>query len=305
MATFDAEHDEAIEEKLINEEYKIWKKNTPFLYDLVITHSLEWPSLTVQWMPDVTQQEGKDYATHRLILGTHTSSEEQNYLMIADVELPTQQALVDTRKYDDERGEHGGFGGASGRIKIKIRINHDGEVNRARYMPQNHSIIATKTPSSVVNVFDYTKHSSEPERDGKCNPDLRLLGHTKEGYGLSWNPVKEGELLSASDDKTVCMWDIRAAPKGEKQLDAKTIYRGHTEIVEDVAWHGLHQSLFGSVGDDKKLLIWDTRSHVTDKASHSVEAHTSEVNCLSFNPFCEFIVATGSADKTVGQWDLR
>ena len=36
-------------------EYKIWKKNTPFLYDLVITHALEWPSLTAQWLPEVTQ----------------------------------------------------------------------------------------------------------------------------------------------------------------------------------------------------------------------------------------------------------
>lgn len=39
------------EERLINEEYKIWKKNTPFLYDLVITKALEWPSLTCQWLP--------------------------------------------------------------------------------------------------------------------------------------------------------------------------------------------------------------------------------------------------------------
>ena len=36
---------------VIDEEYKIWKKNTPFLYDLVMTHALEWPSLTVQWLP--------------------------------------------------------------------------------------------------------------------------------------------------------------------------------------------------------------------------------------------------------------
>ena len=73
----------------MNEEYKVWKKNTPFLYgaeegglptpgaracesasqrialidlltlpvslrmlsDLVITHALEWPSLTAQWLP--------------------------------------------------------------------------------------------------------------------------------------------------------------------------------------------------------------------------------------------------------------
>ena len=40
--------DEAVEERGINEEYKIWKKNTPFLYDLVMTHALEWPSLTAQ-----------------------------------------------------------------------------------------------------------------------------------------------------------------------------------------------------------------------------------------------------------------
>ncbi len=41
------------EEKIRNEEYKIWKKNSPFLYDLVVTHALQWPTLTVQWMPDV------------------------------------------------------------------------------------------------------------------------------------------------------------------------------------------------------------------------------------------------------------
>lgn len=32
---------DAVEERVINEEYKIWKKNTPFLYDLVMTHALE------------------------------------------------------------------------------------------------------------------------------------------------------------------------------------------------------------------------------------------------------------------------
>lgn len=44
---------------------------------------------------------------------------------------------------------------------------------------------------------------------GECNPDLRLKGHLKEGYGLSWNPNLSGNLLSASDDhvrdqKTSC-----------------------------------------------------------------------------------------------------
>lgn len=69
---FTSAYDEAVEERVVNEEYKIWKKNTPFLYDLVMTHALEWPSLTAQWLPDVTKPEGKDYSVHRLLLGTHT-----------------------------------------------------------------------------------------------------------------------------------------------------------------------------------------------------------------------------------------
>jgi hypothetical protein len=40
------------------------------------------------------------------------------------------------RGYDEERGEVGGFGSSAGRITIVQQINHDGEVNRARYCPQ-------------------------------------------------------------------------------------------------------------------------------------------------------------------------
>lgn len=32
---------------------------------------------------------------------------------------------------------------------------------------------------------------------------------------------------------------------------------------------------------------------------HAGEAHQAEVNCLAFNPFNEYVLATGSADKTV------
>jgi hypothetical protein len=46
-----AEYQDEIEENTINEEYRVWKKNAAFLYDTVLTHPLEWPSLTVQWLP--------------------------------------------------------------------------------------------------------------------------------------------------------------------------------------------------------------------------------------------------------------
>ena len=44
--------DEETENKIINEEYKTWKKNAPFLYDMILSTALDWPTLTTQWFPD-------------------------------------------------------------------------------------------------------------------------------------------------------------------------------------------------------------------------------------------------------------
>lgn len=221
---------------------------------------------------------------------------------------PKSDCPITHRNCDIDRlvfPEFGGFGSVNGKIEINIKINHDGEVNRARYLPQNPTIIATKSPSSDVLVFDYTKHPSKPDPNGLCQPDLRLKGHQKEGYGLSWNPKRSGYLLSASDDNTICMWDINTSPRDQRIIDALSIFTGHSSVVEDVSWHLLHEHIFGSVADDRQLMIWDTRTSVTNRPSQSVDAHAAEVNCISFNPFSEYILATGSADRTVALWDLR
>lgn len=68
----------------------------------------------------------------RLLLGTHTSEGEQNYLMRAQVQLPLEDTETDARQYDEDRGEVGGFGAAAGKVQVIQQINHDGEVNRAR-----------------------------------------------------------------------------------------------------------------------------------------------------------------------------
>lgn len=287
------------EEKLINEEYKIWKKNSPFLYDLVMTHALEWPTLTCQWFPDLNENK-----IQRILIGTHTSEGAQNYLQIANVQLPDSDMAATS--YDADRKEHGGYNGPDSKLSITQKINHDGEVNRARYMPSNPDIIATRTILGPVYIFDRTKHPSTPSPDGICSPDLKLVGHSKEGYGMSWHPRVPGSLLTASEDTTICAWDLNAWVRDKGAvLEPTRVYTGHTAWVEDVAWSSLVEQVFASVGDDKKLMIWDTRTTSASKPNFSVDAHTAEINCVSFNPKNEFILATGSADKTVALWDMR
>ena len=103
------------------------------LFAYLSTICSKYSSLTAQWLPDVTRAEGKDYSVHRLILGTHTS-DEQNHLLIASVQLPNEDAQFDASHYDNEKGEFGGFGSVSGKIEIEIKINHEGILYLAQYL---------------------------------------------------------------------------------------------------------------------------------------------------------------------------
>ncbi|XP_076929911.1 histone-binding protein MSI1-like [Bidens hawaiensis] len=170
-------------------------------------------------------------------------------------------------------------------------------------MPQDPFIIATKTASSEVHIFDYKNHPAEPRIGGTSNPDLRLMGHCSEGFGLSWSTINRGSLLSGSDDSKICLWDIDQAPLNKGALDALQTFEFHEGAVEDVAWHLKHRHLFGSCGEDQYLCIYDLRSRCTRPTQRI--AHQRAVNCLSFNPFNEWLVATGSDDTTVKSYDLR
>ncbi|KAG6813241.1 Histone acetyltransferase type B subunit 2 [Tricholoma furcatifolium] len=286
------------------------KKNAPYLYDVVITHALDWPSLTCQWFPDKESSPNKPYTTHRLLFGTHTSGQAQDYLQIATVQIPKREGAayggdkLDSNDYSDERGELGGHTiPPAPRIQVIQKINHAGEVNRARYMPQNPDLIATKTITGEVFVFDRTKHSSEPERGGQCKPDIRLIGQNREGFGLAWNPNTSGHILAASEDMTVCHWDINSYTKGNATTLPTTVFKGHTSVVGDVDWHASDENVFASVGDDKMLMIWDKRT--PENPTSKVQAHEQEILAVAFSPSTPHLLITGGADKTCILHDTR
>ncbi|EJT51095.1 H3/H4 histone acetyltransferase [Trichosporon asahii var. asahii CBS 2479] len=215
--------------------------------------------------------EDEDYTVHRMILGTHTSGQADDHLMIAEVHLPKDgiEGRDIGELYDEER---------QARIRVKQTINHKGEVNRARYMPQNPDLIATKTVDGPVFIFDRTKHETKAPVGGACKPDITLVGQSKEG---------------ASEDTTVAHWDIQQYKKDGNGIPPLRKYTGHSAYVGDVDWHPEHD------------YIWDTRSENSAKPASQVEGHTAEVNAVAFAPSSPYLLLTGSSDKTVALWDIR
>jgi histone-binding protein RBBP4 len=73
-----------------------------------------------------------------------------------------------------------------------------------------------------------------------------------------------------------------------------------------VQYHPFVKHWIGTVSDDLTLQILDMRSPDLNRAALTAKnGHTDAINALAFNPRSEFIIATASADKTVGIWDIR
>lgn len=217
------------ESEIVNEESKIWRKNAPYLYDCCITHVLEWPSLTVQWLPFTDQSDDSKFIRNKLVIGTQTSGEEDNFLMIAQVRLPNEAANIDAEDFKLTEKQDG-QNINNNTLNIETRIRHEGEVNKAQFMPQKYNIIATKTNSGEVHIFDYALHHAKPQ-DKEVRPELRLTGHTKLGFGLSWSEKREGHLISGSDDHKICMWDINSAKTLKSSLAPLHEINYHSKAV--------------------------------------------------------------------------
>lgn len=265
------------ENKTILEEYKLWKKNTPYLYDMMVTHSLSWPSLSIQFFSDAIRNEKNETTTQRLLISTHTSKKEDEYLKILSVTIP-DNIFSDDESYDVK-------------VNVDQQIRVEDDVNRARMNPKMVNILAARSDSEDIHIFDYTKHLS---METSFMPELILKGHEKGGYGLSWNNINKNILGTSGEDGLVCVFDI------EKNSCDKLI--GHDSVVGDCCFSYHDENQIISCGDDKNVLVWDTR---TKKCEKIEKAHNAEIYSLCCSILEKNIFATGSKDNSVKVWDLR
>ncbi|KAA8910365.1 hypothetical protein TRICI_004163 [Trichomonascus ciferrii] len=286
--------------------YKNWKKNAAYLYDFFLSASIPWPSLTVQWLPDVEtstdQKENTSTWVKRLLLGTHTTGNGDEFLRIAQVTHTWSTETPNTKDYYADIEEVAKYQNTGTNVSITHKINHSaGEVNRARYMPQNPDLFATLASNGRCYIFDRTKHPSDPTQNFK--PDIVLDFHQEQGFGLSWNTKRAGHLLTAAEDANIALWDVVESFKpDDRVIRPSRVFTSHSAVVNEAKWHPHDENLFGSVSDDGQIQLHDTRSQ--DDHTSMISDSQSAI-CLQFNPVNSNLLATGGEDAMVSLWDVR
>jgi histone-binding protein RBBP4 len=263
-------------EKLINEEFKIWKKTVPLLYDTIQTYALESPSLTVEALPGLEMSQDGNEMGVNFFLGTYNTTGE-NYLKLCSVKLPGTLSLGSTQPVPLPSG-----GELFPKFAVKQKWVHPGEVNKTRY---SNGSIATFTKTGDIKIW--TLSESEPLKT--------LKYHIKDGFGLEWS--HDGKYLATGgEDAKVALWSM------DKDTPER-VYAQHSAIVNDFSWSYEIPTLFGSVSDDQTVKFFDVRSdHVLIDIP---EAHADVINAIEFNPKLQNLFVTGGADNIINVWDLR
>lgn len=299
-------------DKETQQRYRIWKKNTPYLYDYVSTNSLLWPSLTVQFFPDLEQVAGAEkepqLACQRMLLGTFTLGQAVDTISI--YQLPYYRDLnksinMELWNYSTEKEEFELSAVPKTKLRALQTITHLGDVNKLRYMPQNPDVIASANNYGDLVVYNRTKHSSirKVGDEAEINePQLRLVNNesptSKDVFALDWNRQREGMLVSGSVDGQINVHDIKT---GNGTRIGPSRFYGNPVGINDVEWIPNHDAVFATADDSGKIQIFDTRT----QESAWTQTTGDTANSVCVNPTNTFCLATGHSNGSVGVWDIR
>lgn len=121
---------------IINQEYKQWKKEAPYKYDLALLRSLQWPSTTFQWLPQTQSSQDCDY--HYAVICSNSLEIDQCQLQTIKVSIPKIGKSIFLNILDQSF-----LNNRNSKIEIVDRKPLGSEINRARYCYANPALVAT------------------------------------------------------------------------------------------------------------------------------------------------------------------
>ncbi|KAJ6515028.1 peroxin 7 [Mycena vitilis] len=120
---------------------------------------------------------------------------------------------------------------------------------------------------------------------------------TQDGlYDVAWSEVHENQLVTASGDGSIKLWDVVL-----NNLPIRA-WQEHTREVFSVDWSNIKKDMFVSSSWDGNVKLWTPER---PRSVATLHAHQSCVYQAMFSPHQPDLVATCSTDGTLKIFDLR
>lgn len=162
-------------------------------------------------------------------------------------------------------------------------------------MPQNPGVVLSMADTGSALIYDLTTvykslQVNGPRAQPPTKPAHTFKGHKEEGFAVDWSSVTVGRAATGDCAGGIHIWN----PAGNGWTVDPTAYTGHRSSVEDIQWSPGEATVFSSCSADRTVKIWDTRGRSGPQISF--EAHTDDVNVISWNRSVGYLLASGSDD---------
>lgn len=153
--------------------------------------------------------------------------------------------------------------------------------------------IATAAANGKVILYDLNRAGVEL---------ARLHEHTRQVHKLAFNPHQGYLLLSASQDASVRLWDLREMRKEVMTCPSRDVYQGLSDGIRDVQWSPTDAVEFAFGTNNGTIQRWDYRHNKGPK--QKITGHDQRLcTSIDWHPDGKHLLSAG-VDKTVKVWDF-
>nr|GMD91632.1 WD-40 repeat-containing protein MSI1 [Ipomoea batatas] len=137
--------------------------------------------------------------------------------------------------------------------------------------------------------------------------------HTAKVNSLAFNPISGWVIATGSSDRKVILFDLRMLSSAHRLHTLK--WQAQEEVVH-VRWNHKHENILASSCAGRKLVVWDLnrigRAQTTEDAEEGPPellflhgGHLDSITDFSWNPSCEWAVASVAEDKNLQIWEMK
>lgn len=272
--------DQQLQAKITNEEFKIWKKTVPLLYDFIHTFALDHPSTIVRWLPKYQLVDNDTNVEVQLLLSSNTINSPENSLELASVTLPS------TLVGKEGNGVLPADGIDTSNFKRLTKWKQNSVTNALKLSPDG-SIALSFNGDGIIRGCNLT---SDKVVDYKY--------HKQPGFALEWISNNNEKFLSGANDSQIALWQL------EKPSTPIQLFKSHHGAINDISTS--NANIFGSVSDDSTTQFHDLRVASVGDINPVIKQENKFIqNCIQFHPQINTFYATGGKDNVVSLYDLR
>lgn len=117
---------------------------------------------------------------------------------------------------------------------------------------------------------------------------------------MKWNPFNDYQIVSASDDCTIKLWDIPEGGLTSALSEHSVELLGHRRKITQLEWHPSTENVLISAGFDNLVIVWDVSPEPLNGNSilKIIDCHVDQIYSLAINRDGSHI-ATTSKDKVL------